>query len=258
MSTVYELFRSASGYTSPYFVVDSTGNLITQTITITGSRLELTPGSYVSSSGNLLLSQTTLGESVVNILGTLTGLSVAGAVSLAGTGNITLNPTGTVTLSPTGTVTMSPSVTGNINNINIGATTAATGRFSTLSATTSAAINPTGNVTVSPGGSVTISPVGSLTAGTAGAITNLIGNVSATTANQTITFSPTGTGTITVNPSTTGAIDNVAIGTTTASTGRFTSASATTPDEQWNSNRGQLATKRYVENSIMFAYFTGR
>jgi hypothetical protein len=258
MSTVYELFRSASGYTSPYFVVDSTGNLITQTITVTGSRLELTPGSYVSSSGNLLLSQTTLGESVVNILGTLTGLSVAGAVSLAGTGNITLNPTGTVTLSPTGTVTMAPSVTGNINNINIGATTAATGRFSTLSATTSAAINPTGNVTVSPGGSVTISPVGSLTAGTAGAITNLIGNVSATTANQTITFSPTGTGTITVNPSTTGAIDNVAIGTTTASTGRFTSASATAPDEIWNSNRSQLATKRYVENSIMFAYFTGR
>lgn len=258
MSTVYELFRSASGYTSPYFVVDSTGNLITQTITVTGSRLELTPGSYVSSSGNLLLSQTTLGSSVVNILGTLTGLNVAGAVSLAGTGNITLNPTGTVTLSPTGTVIMSPSVTGDINNINIGATTAATGRFSALSVTTSATINPSGNVTINPSGTATISPVGSLTAGTAGITTNLVGNVSATTANQTITLSPTGTGTITVNPTVTGAIDNVAIGATTAATGRFTSASATAPDENWNSNRNQLATKRYVENSIMFSYFTGR
>lgn len=258
MSTVYELFRSASGYTSPYFIVDSTGNLITQTITVAGSRLELTTGSYIGTSGDLLLSRTTLGPSVVNILGTLTGLNVAGAVSLAGTGNITVNPTGTVTLSPTGTVTMAPSVTGNINNINIGATTAATGRFSTLSATTSASINPSGTVTISPTGTVTISPAGAVNVGTAGIATNLIGNVSAVATNQTITFSPTGTGTVTVNPATTGAIDNVAIGATTASTGRFTSATVTTPDEKWNSNRSQLATKRYVENSIMFSYFTGR
>ena len=258
MSTVYELFRSASGYTSPYFVVDSTGNLITQTITVAGSRLELTTGSYIGSSGDLLLSRTTLGPSVVNILGTLTRLSVAGTVSLAGTGNVTLSPTGTVTLSPTGTVTMAPSITGNINNINIGATTAATGRFSTLSVTDSAGINPTGAVTISPGGAVTISPTGATTLGTAGVATNLVGHVSATTANQTIAFSPTGTGTITVNPATTGAIDNTAVGATTASTGRFTSATVTTPDEKWNSNSSQLATKRYVENSIMFAYFTGR
>jgi hypothetical protein len=258
MSTVYELFRSASGYTSPYFVVDSTGNLITQTITVTGSRLELTPNSYIGSSGDLLLSRTTLGSSVVNILGTLTGLTVAGTVSLAGVGNVTLSPTGTVTLSPTGTVTMSPSVTGNINNINIGPTTAATGRFSTLSVTASAAINPSGNVTVSPTGSVTVSPSGAVTVGTVGVATNLTGQISAVTANQTITFSPTGTGTLIVNPTVTGNINNVAIGATTASTGRFTSASATAPDEKWNSNTAQLATKRYVENSIMFAYFTGR
>ena len=258
MSTVYELFRSASGYTSPYFIVDSTGNLITQTITVAGSRLELTTGSYIGTSGDLLLSRTTLGPSVVNILGTLTGLNVAGAVSLAGTGNITVNPTGTVTLSPTGTVTMAPSVTGNINNINIGATTAATGRFSTLSVTAGAIISPNGNVTVSPYGSVTVSPTGSVTVGTAGVATNLIGQITATTSNQTITFSPGGTGTIIVNPSATGAIDNVAVGATTASTGRFTSATVTTPDEKWNSNRSQLATKRYVENSIMFSYFTGR
>jgi hypothetical protein len=258
MSTVYELFRSASGYTSPYFVVDSTGNLITQTITVTGSRLELTQGSYIGSSGDLLLSRTTLGSSVVNILGTLTGLNVAGTVSLAGTGNVTLSPTGTVALSPTGTVTMSPSVTGNINNTNIGATTSATGRFSTLSVTDSATISPTGSVTVSPGGSVTVSPTGSITFGTAGVATNLIGQISATATNQTITFSPTGTGTITVNPAVTGTINNTAVGATTASTGRFTSATVTAPDEKWNSNPSQLATKRYVENSIMFAYFTGR
>jgi hypothetical protein len=248
MSTVYELFRSASGYTSPYFVVDASGNLITQTITVTGSRIELTPGSYIGHNGDLLLSQTTLGASVVNILGTLTGLNVAGPVNL----------TGTVNISPSGSITIAPSVTGNINNVNIGATTASTGRFSTLSVTSAATLSPTGNVTVSPTGLATISPTSTLTLGTVGVTNSLIGNISAITANQTITISPTGTGTVTVNPTTTGAIDNVAIGTTTASTGRFTSASATTPDEIWNSNRGQLATKRYVENSIMFAYFTGR
>jgi hypothetical protein len=127
-----------------------------------------------------------------------------------------------------------------------------------LSVTASATINPSGNVTVSPTGSVTVSPAGAVTVGTAGVATNLTGQISAVTDNQTITFSPTGTGTIIVNPATIGAIDNVAIGATTASTGRFTFASATAPDERWNSNTAQLATKRYVENSIMFAYFTGR
>ena len=248
MSTVYELFRSASGYASPYFIVDTDGNLITQTITVTGSRIELTPGSYIGHNGDLLLSQTTLGASVTHIAGTLDGLNANGLVSL----------TGPVSITPPGTITILPSVTGNIDKVNIGATTAATGRFSTLSVTAGATINPTGNVSISPTGNVSISPTGTLIIGTASSTNSLVGNISAVTANQTITLSPTGTGTITVNPTTTGAINNVAIGTTTASTGRFTSATATTPDEIWNSNTNQLATKRYVENSIMFAYFTGR
>ena len=189
MSTVYELFRSASGYTSPYFVVDSTGNLITQTITITGSRLELTPGSYVSSSGELLLSQTTLGTSVVNILGTLTGLSVAGTVNLAGVGNVTLSPTGTVTLSPTGAVIMNPSVTGNINNVVVGATTPAAATFTILSST---------------------------------------GNVSFNGNNANITISPTGTGIVTINPAQTGSINNVTLGLGAPLAGRFTTVRMTT------------------------------
>jgi hypothetical protein len=247
MSTVYELFRSASGYASPYFIVDTDGNLITQTITVTGSRIELTPGSYIGHNGNLLLSQTTLGESVTHIAGTLDGLNVNGIVNITGNLNLTLN-----------NFSLSPTTTGTLDNVSIGVTTAAAGRFSTLSVTTSAVISPTGNVAISPTGSVTISPTGTLIVGTSGTTTSIIGNISATTANQTITISPTGTGSLTIAPTQTGAMNNVAIGATTASTGRFTSATATTPDERWNSNTSQLATKRYVENSIMFAYFTGR
>ena len=247
MSTVYELFRSASGYTSPYFIVDSTGNLITQTITVTGKKIELTPGSYIGHNGDLLLSPTTLGESVTHIAGTLDGLNVTGTVSIVGSLNLTA-----------GTFALTPATTATINNTNIGLTTAAQGRFSSLSVTTSATLSPTGNVTISPTGNVIISPTNTLTIGTSGATTSLIGNVSAVAADQTITFSPTGTGTLTVNPAITGAIDNVAVGANIASTGRFTSAEATAPDEIWNSNRSQLATKRYVENSILFSYFTGR
>jgi len=237
MSTVYELFRSASGYTSPYFVVDASGNLITQTITVTGSRIELTPGSYIGHNGDLLLSQTTLGQSVTRIAGTLDGLNVNGLVSL----------TGPVSITPIGTITVLPTITGNIDKVNIGATTAATGRFSTLSVTASATLSPTGTVT--------ISPTGTLILGTTAVTNSLVGNISAITANQTITLSPTGTGTITVNPTATGAIDNVTIGATTATTGRFTSATATAPDEIWNSNRNQMATKSpKPQNPVKFGF----
>jgi len=247
MSTVYELFRSASGYASPYFIVDADGNLITQTITVTGSRIELTPGSYIGHNGDLLLSQTTLGESVTRIAGTLDGLNVNGLVSL----------TGPVSITPTGTITILPTVIGNIDRVNIGATTAATGRFTTLTTTSTVTLSPIGNVTINPTGLVTVSPTSTLTLGTPSQTTSFLGELSATAVNQTITFSPLGTGTITVNPATTGTINNVTIGATTAASGRFTSAEITEPDPTWNINRKYAATKKLVEEMFIMGYFSG-
>jgi hypothetical protein len=216
MSTVYELFRSASGYTSPYFIVDTDGNLITQTITVTGSRIELTPGSYIGHNGDLLLSQTTLGESVTRIAGTLDGLNVNGTVNIAGNLNLTLNA-----------FSLSPASTGALNNVSVGVTTAAAGRFTTLTTTSTVTLSPTGNVAISPTGLVTVSPTSTLTLGTVGQATTLLGQLSAVSANQTVTLSPLGTGTVIINPATAGTINNVTIGATTALSGAFTSLSAT-------------------------------
>jgi hypothetical protein len=91
------------------------------------------------------------------------------------------------------------------------------------------AISPTGTSTV------TISPGGAVTLGTATVTTTLLGNISATTSNQTITLSPTGTGTVaispvgalTINPTAASTINNTSIGATTASTGRFTTVTST-------------------------------
>jgi hypothetical protein len=47
-------------------------------------------------------------------------------------------------------------------------------------------------------------------------------------ANAAVNISPTGTGTVTINPATASAMNNVAIGATTALSGRFTSVTATT------------------------------
>jgi hypothetical protein len=61
----------------------------------------------------------------------------------------------------------------------------------------------------------------------ANSTTTLTGAVNINGANVTTTISPTGTGTITVNPATAGTINNVSIGATTASTGRFTTVTST-------------------------------
>jgi len=67
---------------------------------------------------------------VVGGSGTFTSLSASSTVTLSpNNANVTLSPSGT------GTVTMAPSSGGSINNMTIGATTASTGKFTTLEAT---------------------------------------------------------------------------------------------------------------------------
>lgn len=246
MTTVSKLFRSSNGYVSPYFIVDVDGNLITNTITVTGTKIELTTGSYLGYNGDELLTPTKLGPSVTNIAGTLDGLNVAGTINIIGN----LNLTG-------GTFSLTPVTTAALNNTSIGVTTAAPGRFTSLASTGAVTLNSTANVTISPTGLVTISPTSTLTLGTASQTTTFIGQLSATAVNQTVTFSPTGTGTVTINPASTGNMNNVAIGGTTAAAGRFTNAEITMSDSTWNINKAYATTKKQVEDMFMLSYFLG-
>jgi len=231
MGTVNQLFRSKTGFVSPYFAVDGAGNLLTQTITVTGNRLELTKNSYVSYNGAPLLTGTSLGSSVTSIPGTLTGLTISGDINI--TGNINIQ--GAV-------VTGGPqsNATGEINNVNIGNLTPGTGKFTSLysTGTSTVSLTNTGTVTVSPTGNVTISPTGSVTIGATTGI-----SISASS--------------VTISSGTTGNLDNIAIGQTTATTGRFTLARLTANDELFGNDVTQAATKRYVEAALIMGYFAG-
>jgi len=243
MSTVAKQLRSSYGFESPYFVVDSSGNLITQTVTVTGNRVELTQGSYLSYNGQPLLTQTTLGSTVTNIQGTLTGLNIGNNLAPAKTTIVgTLSLTGGYTASVLNPVPLS-----SIDHFTIGATVPAAGTFTDLTVTSSITLNST---------NISLSPTGSLTLGTAGQTVNFLGNLSLT-GNQSVTLSPTTGNIVAIQPVSTGSMDNMTIGAVTPATGRFTAVTLTAPNERWNSTvRGQGATKRYAENtSAAFSFF---
>jgi len=128
------------------------------------------------------------------------GIGVTGAVNtglsstfagFSSTSTTTISPSNaSVAISPTGTgtVTMAPATLGSINNMSIGATTASTGAFTTLTSSSTTTFSPS---------------------------------------NASVAISPTGTGTVTMAPATLGSINNMSIGATTASTGRFTTGAFT-------------------------------
>jgi hypothetical protein len=103
------------------------------------------------------------------------------------------------------------------NFTTIGATTAGSGAFTTLSASSTVSGAGFSTYLASPpaiGGSVPAA--GNFTSlGAAGAITH-------NTTTNAQSYTTTGAGTITITSGTTGAIDNMAIGANTASTGKFT------------------------------------
>ena len=80
--------------------------------------------------------------------------STGAFTSLTANSTVTLSPGANVTLSPTGsgTVTLSPAGGGSINNMSIGASTASTGRFSTITTTSNATI--TGNLSYTGNGTL--------------------------------------------------------------------------------------------------------
>jgi hypothetical protein len=242
MTTVLKQLRSSYGFESPYFIVDSSGNLVTQTITVTGNRIELTKGSYLSYNGQPLLTQTALGSTVTGIPGTLTGLTV-GSLAVPATTNLV----GALKLSG-GMVpsTWNPATLSTIDNTTIGATTPAAGTFTNLT------IN--GSVTINSA-NISLSPPGLLTLGTTGQTINLQGNL-ALTGTQSFRVSPTDSSAVLIQPTATGTIDNMTIGSVVPATGTFVTVTQTAPNERWNSTvRNQVATKRYTENLTMAMNF---
>lgn len=133
--------------------------LTTPGLTSTGA-VALSPANV-----NVVLSPTGTGIVTINpsTAGTLNNVSLGATTPLAvtstaltATGTVTLSPANlNVVLSPTGTgvVTINPATAGTINNVSIGATTAAAGKFTGL--TSPSLTTASGNLTVSSTGGTT-------------------------------------------------------------------------------------------------------
>jgi hypothetical protein len=164
-------------------------NPATNTLTIGSQSNFSTPDLVVT---NSVVINPALGGTLDNITigastpkpGYFTNLTANSTISLSpANANVTISPTGS------GSVTINPAVTGTINNVTIGATTAAAGSFTSLLAS---------------GGTI------SLTAG-----------------SNNITFLTTGSGAISITSNTLGSMNNVAIGGTTPAAGNFTTINMT-------------------------------
>ena len=145
---------------------------------------------------------------------------------------------------------------GSIQNTTIGSTTAAAASFTTLNAnstvditgTTDAsnATGDTGILRVEGGASIAKKVysgggfIGNISGGT-GSFTTVAASstVNLSPANANVTLSPTGSGTVTLSPAGGGSINNISVGSTTASTGNFSSLGVT----------GNLDVARYIRHT---------
>jgi hypothetical protein len=173
---------------------------ISDAVTPTTMNNNTLPASHttLASSSTTTLGATTATSINATPLGATTASTVA-ATTLTASGAVTLSPasaavaisptgTGTVTISPVGALTINPTAASSINNTSIGATTAGSGRFSTLTSTAAATLSP---------------------------------------ANAAVTLSPTGTGNVVIAPATAGTINNMSLGATTPSTVKTTALTLT-------------------------------
>lgn len=210
MTISQKYLRSETGFESPGFVVDTSGN-----INFVGS---------LRSNGQTLLTPTSIASGIINsnltTVGTLTGLTVQGTTSIS---------SGIVTISSTGALSISSALRGNINNVNVGTTTPGTGTFTDLTVTGTLTL-PQTFLTPAPATTGTIDNynIGLTTRGS-GAFTALSANLS-----------------VTLAPTVLGSINNTSIGQANASTGRFTTVSVVnSPTESTHAT-----TKQYVDNKI--------
>lgn len=174
----------------------------------------------------------------------------SGTVAISPAGLVSIQPGGNVTIQPTGTSTLTLGTSGGAFTIgNAAQTTTLAGNLSATGSNQTVTFSPTGasgavtispaagNVSISPGGTLTLSPttasninnmnIGATTRGT-GAFTTLTANNAVTfTVNTASTSTTSGTLVVTGGVGVSGAIyagsiQSTAIGSTTRSTGAFT------------------------------------
>ena len=190
--------------------------------------------------------------------GAFTTLTANGATTFTANTASSNSTSGTVVV--TGGIGVSGAIyAGSIQNTPIGSSTANSGGFTTLTAnstvdftgTTDATNNSgdTGTLRCEGGASIAkrvysgggfVGPIGNVSR-SSGEFTSLsaTSTVGFTPNNANVTISPSGTGTVTMAPAGGGSINNMSIGATTASTGKFTSLEAT----------GNLDVARYIRHT---------
>ena len=246
--TVGAMSNIAIGATNP-----STGAftlLTSPTITATSS------GASTSTSSGALVVTGGLGVGGAIYAGSING-AIGGGTAAAGafttlssnsttsfTGNAAATNTTTGTLRVTGGVGISGAIyAGGIQNTPIGNTSKSSGAFTTLTTnstvditgTTEAtdATGDTGILRVEGGASIARKVysgggfIGNISGGT-GSFTTLTASSTVTLSpGANVTLSPTGSGTVTIAPAGGGSINNMSIGASTASTGKFTTITTT-------------------------------
>lgn len=202
---------------SSEIVVDGTiliYNNVIETI-VSNADLEL----RANGTGRVLIPDTLVATQIVGPIGT--SIQNSGAfTTLSASGTVDLNPVGfTVSLAPTGagTVTINPATAGTIDNVNVGVTTAGSGRFTTLavkdtSANFDVAISPVSSSTLTANRTLTIDLInadrslklagnidiaGSVTYAGAFAFTGTLTNTTSITFPTSGTLYSTATGSIT-------------------------------------------------------------
>jgi len=232
----------------------------------TGAFTSLTAGGSATFTANAASTSTTSGSIIVTggagisgavYAGSLNGAlgsgtrSTADVTDLDANGDVSFTKNVSSTNTTTGTLVVAGGVgiggaihAGSIQNTPIGSSTRSSGLFTTLGANSTASFTATTEASSADSGAVQID--GGLGVNkrvySGGGFQGAIGNVSRSTgafttltANSTVTLSPganvtispTGSGTVTLSPAGGGSINNMSIGATTASTGRFTSGTFT-------------------------------
>ncbi len=227
-------------------------SLTSPTITATSS------GASTSTSSGALIVTGGLGVGGAVYAGSLNG-AIGGGTAAAGafttlssnnttsfTQNSAATNTTTGTLRVTGGVGISGAIyAGSIQNTPIGNTSSSSGAFTTLNANSTVDITGTTEATNSSGDTGILRVEGGASIAkrvySGGGFVGAIGNVSRSTgqfttldANSTVTLSPganvtispSGSGTVTMSPAGGGSINNMSIGASTRSTGKFTSLQA--------------------------------
>lgn len=187
---------STTPNTGAFTTLTATSANVNVNLSPTGTGIVTINPASAGSINNMSIGATTRGS------GSFTTLDANNAVGLSpGNQNVTISPTGT------GSVTINPATAGTINNMSVGATTAATGRFTTVVSTTSIKSSGSGGVGYSTA------------AGAGGTVTQLVSRTTAVTINnitgQITLFTAAGDNTqwlsFTVNNSTVAATDVVIV-----------------------------------------------